>query len=90
VRQKLVGFELSPEQVASGAAIRESNLLIHLGGIAGRVTSVAQSAALGRTIGLAMVAPNLAPPGTPIVIRASDGRLVSARVVRTPFLSEAE
>jgi sarcosine oxidase subunit alpha len=90
VRQKLVGFELSPEQVASGAAIRESNLLIHLGGIAGRVTSVAQSATLGRTIGLAMVAPNLAPPGTPIVIRASDGRLVSARVVRTPFLSEAE
>ncbi|HEU5133764.1 MAG TPA: 2Fe-2S iron-sulfur cluster-binding protein [Steroidobacteraceae bacterium] len=88
-RQKLVGFELAPEQVASGAAIRESNLLIHLGGIAGRVTSVAQSPTLGRTIGLAMANPSLAAPGTPIVIRASDGRLVSARVVRTPFL-EAE
>ena len=86
VRQKLVGFELAPEQVAGGASIRESNLLIHLGGIAGRVTSVAQSPTLGRTIGLAMAAPNLATPGTPIVIRASDGRLVSARVVRTPFL----
>jgi len=85
-RQKLIGFELAPDQVASGAAIRESNLLIHLGGIAGRVTSVAQSPTLGRTIGLAMAAPNLAAPGTPIVIRASDGRLVSARVVRTPFL----
>ena len=89
VRQKLIGFELAPEQVASGAAIRESNLLIHLGEIAGRVTSVAQSPTLGRTIGLAMAAPHLAPPGTPIVIRGSDGRLVSARVVRTPFL-EAE
>jgi sarcosine oxidase subunit alpha len=85
-RQKLIGFELAPEQVASGAAIRESNLLIHLGGIAGRVTSVAQSPTLGRIIGLAMAAPHLAPPGTQIVIRASDGRLVSARVVRTPFL----
>ena len=35
---------------------------------------------------LAMAAPHLATPGTPIVIRASDGRQVSARVVRTPFL----
>jgi sarcosine oxidase subunit alpha len=85
-RQKLIGFELAPEQVASGAAIRESNLLIHGSDIAGRVTSVAQSPTLGRTIGLAMAAPHLAPPGTPIVIRASDGRMVSARVVRTPFL----
>jgi sarcosine oxidase subunit alpha len=88
-RQKLIGFELAPEQHAGGAAIRESNLLIHLGGIAGRVTSVAQSPTLKRTIGLAMTAPHLATPGTPIVIRGSDGRLVSARVVRTPFL-EAE
>jgi sarcosine oxidase subunit alpha len=85
-RQKLVGFELEPEQAAGGAAIHESNLLIHLGGIAGRVTSVANSPTLGRTIGLAMAAPHLAPPGTSIVIRASDGRLVSGRVVRTPFL----
>jgi sarcosine oxidase subunit alpha len=85
-RQKLVGFELAPEQVSGGAAIRESNLLIHLGDIAGRVTSVAQSPTLGRTIGLAMAAPHLATPGTPIMIRASDGRMVGARVVRTPFL----
>jgi sarcosine oxidase subunit alpha len=88
-RQKLVGFELAPEQVASGAAIGECNLVVHGGDIAGRVTSVAHSPTLARTIGLAMVAPHLAPPGTPIVIRASDGRLVSARVVRTPFV-EAE
>jgi sarcosine oxidase subunit alpha len=85
-RQKLVGFELAPEQIAGGAAIRESNLLIHNGDIAGRVTSVAQSPTLSRTIGLAMAAPHLATPGTSIVIRAGDGRLVSARVVRTPFL----
>jgi len=63
--------------------------LIQGGDIAGRVTSVAHSPTLGRIIGLAMAMPQLAPPGTPLVIRASDGRMVSARVVRTPFL-EAE
>jgi sarcosine oxidase subunit alpha len=88
-RQKLVGFELASEQAAGGAAIRESSLLVLGKDIAGRVTSVAQSPTLGRTIGLAMVAPDLAPPGSPIVIRGNDGRLVSARVVRTPFV-EAE
>ena len=83
-RQKLVGFELAPEQVVGRRGDTRIEPADPPGGIAGRVTSVAQSPTLGRTIGLAMAAPHLATPGTPIVIRASDGRLVSARVVRTP------
>jgi sarcosine oxidase subunit alpha len=84
-RQKLVGFELeSPD-----APIRESHLLIHAGDIAGRVTSIARSPTLGRTIGLAMARPDLAAPGSALGIRASDGTMVPARVVRTPFVEAA-
>ena len=84
-RQKLVGFELAPH--ADGAPlIGEANLLIQNGNIAGRVTSIAHSPTLGRTIGLAMASPALSEPGSSLVIRASDGRQVGARVVRTPFV----
>jgi sarcosine oxidase subunit alpha len=84
-RQKLVGFELEPH--ADGAPlIGEANLLIQNGNIAGRVTSIAHSPTLGRTIGLAMASPALSEPGSNLVIRASDGRQVGARVVRTPFV----
>ena len=83
--QKLIGFELAPP--ADGAPlIGEANLLIQNGNIAGRVTSIAHSPTLGRTIGLAMASPQLSEPGTKLVIRASDGRQVGARVVRTPFV----
>jgi sarcosine oxidase, subunit alpha len=85
-RQKLVGFELGPADVAEVPVIGEANLLIHNGNIAGRVTSIAHSPTLGRTIGLAMALPSLSEPGSNLVIRAGDGRLVAARVVRTPFL----
>ncbi len=84
-RQKLVGFEVDSGQ-AAGAALGEANLLIRDGNIAGRVTSIANSPTLGRTIGLAMASPSLSEPGTNLTIRASDGRLVAARVVRTPFV----
>jgi sarcosine oxidase subunit alpha len=81
----LVGFELAPH--ADGVPpIGEANLLIHNGNIAGRVTSIAHSPTLGRAIGLAMVLPHMCEPGANLVIRASDGREVGARVVRTPFV----
>ena len=86
-RQKLVGFELDPADGAALPAIGEANLLISGDDIAGRVTSIAHSPTLGRTIGLAMAAPSLSEPGKEIIIRASDGRKVSARVVRTPFVA---
>jgi sarcosine oxidase subunit alpha len=79
-RQKLVGFAL-----ADDAPVLESHLLIHDGDIAGRVTSVARSPTLGRTIGLAMAAPALSAPGTRLSIRVGDV-MVAAQVVRTPFV----
>ncbi|MEO8017990.1 MAG: 2Fe-2S iron-sulfur cluster-binding protein [Pseudomonadota bacterium] len=85
-RQKLVGFEISAGQAPQDATVTEANLLIQNGNIAGRVTSVAHSPTLGRTIGLAMAAPHLSEPGSNLVIRAADGRQVAARVVRTPFV----
>jgi sarcosine oxidase, subunit alpha len=84
-RQKLVGFELAPH-TDGVPPIGEANLLIHNGNIAGRVTSIAHSPTLGRAIGLAMVLPHMCEPGANLVIRASDGREVGARVVRTPFV----
>ncbi len=33
-----------------------------------------------------MASPHLSEPGSSLVIRASDGRQVGARVVRTPFV----
>jgi sarcosine oxidase subunit alpha len=80
-RQKLVGFA-----VDSDTPVLESQLLIHGGDIAGRVTSVASSPTLGKTIGLAMATPALSAPGTAISIRMRDGALLPATVVRTPFV----
>jgi sarcosine oxidase subunit alpha len=85
-RQKLVGFELKSTDATELPPVSEANLLIHNGNIAGRVTSIAHSPTLGRTIGLAMALPQLSEPGSNLVIRASDGRQVGARVVRTPFV----
>ncbi len=84
-RQKLVGFELP----ADHAPVLEANLLIHGGEISGRVTSIARSPTLGRTVGLAMAAPHLAAIGSELAIRSSDGRIVPARVVKTPFVEAA-
>jgi sarcosine oxidase subunit alpha len=83
-RQQLVGFELDSE-----TPVRESHLLIQDGAIAGRVTSIACSPTLGRTIGLAMTRPESAVPGKVLAIRVSDGTVVPARVVRTPFVEAA-
>jgi len=64
---------------------KEGHLVIEGGAIAGRVTSVAWSGTLGRTVGLAYVAPDLAQPSREIRIRADGGVLLTARVARTPF-----
>jgi sarcosine oxidase, subunit alpha len=85
-RQVLVGFTLPPEAPVP----EECHLVIHDGQIAGRVTSVARSALLGRTVGLAYVTPALAAPGTAITIRLTgatpdQAATVSATVASTPF-----
>ncbi|MBP0588508.1 (2Fe-2S)-binding protein [Paraburkholderia sp. LEh10] len=82
-KQCLVGFAL--DAGARDTGLRECHLVIEGGEIAGRVTSVAWSATLQKTIGLAFVRRDQAKPGTPISFRLSDGRMVRATVVPTPF-----
>ena len=84
-RQTLVGFEVPAGSLAPNAALKESHLIIAGGDIAGRITSVVRSATLGRTIGLAMMRPDLAAAGNSLSIRMDDGSLVPATIVPTPF-----
>ena len=85
-KQVLVGFTLPPEAPVPD----ECHLVIHDGQIAGRVTSVARSAVLGHTVGLAYVTPALAAPGTRFTIRLTgptptSAPTVTATVASTPF-----
>jgi sarcosine oxidase subunit alpha len=82
-RAQLIGFMLDAGE--ENAAPKECHLVIRDGQIAGRVTSIAFSPALGRHVGLAFVAPDMAAEGTRFFIRADAGRMVQARVVPTPF-----
>lgn len=80
-RQKLVGIEL-----AAGAPLpKECQLVIENGAIAGRVTSVTHSRALNKSIGLAMLSPDLAQVGRDIRIRGENGELLAAKVAPAPF-----
>ncbi len=76
--QRLVGFEAADGVPPEGAAVALD------GRPAGRVTSSRRSPTLGRTIGLAWVAAELAEPGRRLEIRAG-GRTYEGRVVRPPF-----
>jgi sarcosine oxidase subunit alpha len=80
-RQKLVGIELAQ----STPLPKECHLVIDNGTIAGRVTSVTHSRALNKSIGLAMLSPDLAQVGRDIQIRIDNGDLLAARVVPAPF-----
>jgi len=80
-RQQLVGIAFEN----ADAPVLECHLVINGGDIAGRVTSITRSAALGRAIGLAYVTPSLAAAGTKLTIRGDDGLLHAAEVVPTPF-----
>ena len=86
-RHLLAGFELVGEPTM--AVPKECHLVIRDGDIAGRVTSIVASEALGRTVGLAYVLPDMAAVGTPIEIRADGGAMVPARIVATPFYDPA-
>ncbi len=80
-RQLLVGFTVP----GVNPVLKESHLIIDGGDIAGRITSVARSSALGCTIGLAMIRPDLARTGSAVSIRAGGGTRVGATLVSTPF-----
>jgi len=80
-RQVLVGIE-----VAAGSPLPKENHLVIAGGeIAGRITSIARSPTLDRTIGLALLAPELAQSGSRISIRGDGGQMISALIIKTPF-----
>jgi len=77
----LVGIEiLDPDRLPN-----ECHLVIENGAIAGRVTSVVRSRTLNKSIGLAMLAPELADAGREIRIRGERGAMLAARVAATPF-----
>jgi sarcosine oxidase subunit alpha len=82
-KQQLVGFTLDRRFDATPP--QECHLVIHVGDIAGRVTSIGWSAALGHHVGLAYVTSDLAWLGARFTIRLSDGSLVEANVCKTPF-----
>jgi sarcosine oxidase subunit alpha len=80
-RQKLVGIELHD----ATRLPKECHLVIDAGAIAGRVTSIAHSRALNKSIGLAMLSPALAQDGREIQIRIDNGAMIAARVAAAPF-----
>jgi len=82
-KRKLIGFELMSSNTSD--APLESNLVIESGEMVGRVTSIAFSPTLEKTIGLADVFMEFSETGTVIHIKLTSGRLVKAKVVKTPF-----
>ena len=81
IKRELVGFTLNSRDSLPD----ECNLVLLHNEITGRVTSVAFSPSLNKTIGLAYVAPEQSPEGTQLDIKKSDGSLVQARVASLPF-----
>jgi sarcosine oxidase subunit alpha len=86
-KQTLVGFALAKGFAAE--APKECHLVIRDGNIAGRVTSIGFSEALGQHVGLAYLPPGVAAEGSRFNIRADGGRMVEATVVKTPFYDPA-
>ena len=83
LKHQLAGFALPAS--FTGATPKEGHLVIRRGDIAGRVTSISYSPTLGRHIGLAMLAPDLAVAGTRLSIRTDGGTMLEAKVVALPF-----
>ena len=80
--RRLVGFKTDPHYAKE---IEECHLVVTDGEITGRVTSVSYSPHCNATIGLAMVSLTESEPGSSICIRLTDGTLIQAEVVTTPF-----
>lgn len=81
--RKLVGFELLANTFDELPL--ESNLIIESGEMVGRITSIAYSPSLKKTIGLA----DLSLPHTEldktIHIKLTSGRLIKAKIISVPF-----
>ncbi|MBS1883364.1 MAG: (2Fe-2S)-binding protein, partial [Actinobacteria bacterium] len=77
--QKLVGFSCEDAVPTEGAAILDA-----AGRVVGQVTSSRHSPLLGKTVGLALVAPALAQDGTRFTI-SDAGRRIAAAAQTGPF-----
>jgi sarcosine oxidase subunit alpha len=81
--RRLVGIAFPPGY--TGPLPEECHLVMAGREMAGRITSIARRSTLGRAIGLALVRPDLAEPGTHGSIRGDGGTLIRAEVVSLPF-----
>jgi len=79
--RQLVGFKLP----AGSRLPKECNLTLTGEDIAGRVTSIENSAASGFPIGLAYVRPEMTNAGDQFGIKLSDGQRLTAEVATLPF-----
>ena len=84
LRKQLVPFVLADD--FKGEMPMDCNLVIDGRDIIGRVTSISYSKFIGRCIGFAYVTPAKKAIGSEFKIRTDNGSLVSATVVKTPFL----
>jgi sarcosine oxidase subunit alpha len=84
LRKQLVPFVLADD--FKGEMPMDCNLVIDGRDILGRVTSISYSKFIGRCIGFAYVTPAKKAIGSEFKIRTDNGSLVSATVVKTPFL----
>jgi sarcosine oxidase, subunit alpha len=80
-QRKLVGFEIEDATVP---VPEESNIVLNGDTVTGQITSVARSPILNKIIGLAYAHVSV-QTGSIIHIKLSDGRMVDAKVVDTPF-----
>jgi sarcosine oxidase, subunit alpha len=84
LRKKLVPFVLAEN--FNGEVPMDCNLVVDGRNILGRVTSIGFSGFMGRYIGLAYVSPDKEMIGSIFNIRTDSGALVSATVVKKPFI----
>lgn len=82
-KRKLVGFELLT--ALPDESPLESNLIIESGEMVGKITSIAYSPTLQKTIGLADVFMKYTEVDGVIHIKLTSGRFVTAKVIKTPF-----
>jgi len=80
--RKLVGFTIDDK---SAPVPEECYLTVRGREITGRITSAIRSPALGRTIGLAYVAPDQAAHGKTFDIKIAGGQIIVGKVVPIPF-----
>jgi sarcosine oxidase, subunit alpha len=84
LRKQLVAFVLAED--AHGEMPMDCNLVVDGRDILGRVTSISYSSFLKRYIGFAFVKPSQKEAGSKFQIRVDSGALVTATVVKTPFI----